>query len=299
MISKRVLMVRPHAFGHNPQTAVNNLFQLKTTRDAVPEKALHEFDTLVTVLQTRGVEVHVVQDTEDPHTPDALFPNNWISFHETGQFFLYPMFAANRRAERKASVLKYVAQQFSSFQRVDLSFYEQEDFFLEGTGSMVLDRDAKIAYACRSPRTYERVLRDFCTLAGYTPCIFDATDLLGYPYYHTNVMMTVTRRHVIVCLDSIVNEVQRQQLKSFIQESKKQLLVITRKQVTSFAGNMLELQGHDVLPLLVMSTQAFLSLTPLQCEQISCYNEIVHCSLSTIEEAGGGSARCMLTEIPG
>jgi len=299
MISKRVLMVRPHAFGHNPQTAVNNLFQLKTTRDAVPEKALHEFDTLVTVLQTRGVEVHVVQDTEDPHTPDALFPNNWISFHETGQFFLYPMFAANRRAERKASVLKYVAQQFSSFQRVDLSFYEQEDFFLEGTGSMVLDRDAKIAYACRSPRTHERVLRDFCTLAGYTPCIFDATDLLGYPYYHTNVMMTVTRRHVIVCLDSIVNEVQRQQLKSFIQESKKQLLVITRKQVTSFAGNMLELQGHDVLPLLVMSTQAFLSLTPLQCEQISCYNEIVHCSLSTIEEAGGGSARCMLTEIPG
>ncbi|MBM3414489.1 MAG: amidinotransferase [Bacteroidetes bacterium] len=292
-------MVRPHAFGHNPQTAVNNLFQLKTTRDAVPEKALHEFDTLVTVLQTRGVEVHVVQDTEDPHTPDALFPNNWISFHETGQFFLYPMFAANRRAERKASVLKYVAQQFSSFQRVDLSFYEQEDFFLEGTGSMVLDRDAKIAYACRSPRTHERVLRDFCTLAGYTPCIFDATDLLGYPYYHTNVMMTVTRRHVIVCLDSIVNEVQRQQLKSFIQESKKQLLVITRKQVTSFAGNMLELQGHDVLPLLVMSTQAFLSLTPLQCEQISCYNEIVHCSLSTIEEAGGGSARCMLTEIPG
>jgi len=299
MISKRVFMVRPHTFGYNPQTAVNNPFQFNITKDAIPESALYEFDTLVKVLQSKGVEVHVVQDTEDPHTPDALFPNNWISFHETGQFFLYPMFAANRRAERKAPVLKYITEQLSFSKGLDLSFYEQQNFFLEGTGSMVLDRDAKIAYACRSPRTHERVLRDFCMLAGYTPCIFDAIDASGYPYYHTNVLMTVTRHHIIMCLESVVSEVQRQQLKSCIQKSKKHLLTISRKQVNAFAGNMLELQGHSILPLLVMSTQAFLSLTPLQSEQLSCYNELVHCALYTIEKVGGGSARCMLAEIPG
>lgn len=299
MISKRVLMVRPFAFGYNPQTAVNNLFQLKTTSEAIAKKALHEFDVLVTILQTKGVEVHVVQDTQDPLTPDALFPNNWISFHETGEFFLYPMFALNRRAERKASVLQYIEQRFSFFKKVDLSYYEQQDFFLEGTGSMVLDRDAKIAYVCRSPRTHERVLNDFCQLAGYTPCIFDAADSAGFPYYHTNVMMAVTNNQVIVCLDSIANDGQRQQLLSFCSESKKQVVTITRNQVSAFAGNMLELQGHGGLPLLVMSTKAYRSLTPLQCEQLSFYNEIVHCALSTIEEAGGGSARCMLAEIPG
>jgi hypothetical protein len=292
-------MVRPFAFGYNPQTAVNNLFQLKTTNEAIAKKALLEFDALVTILQTKGVEVHVVQDTQDPLTPDALFPNNWISFHETGEFFLYPMFALNRRAERKASVLQYVEQRFSFFKKVDLSFYEQQDFFLEGTGSLVLDRNAKIAYVCRSPRTHERVLNDFCQIAGYTPCIFDAADSAGFPYYHTNVMMTVTNNQVIVCLDSIADDRQRQQLLSFCGESKKQVVTITRKQVSAFAGNMLELQGHGGLPLLVMSTKAYRSLTPLQCEQLSVYNEIVHCALSTIEEAGGGSARCMLAEIPG
>lgn len=299
MISNRVLMIRPCAFGYNAQTAVNNLFQVELSGNDVSKKALLEFDGLVRLLKSKGVEVHVVQDTPDPVTPDAVFPNNWISFHEDGQMILYPMFAKNRRAERKASVLRYVEQRFSFFRQIDLSFYEQDEHFLEGTGSMVLDRAAKIAYACRSPRTHDKVLEDFCKRIGYTPCVFDATDQLGNAYYHTNVMMTVTHRLVIICLDSIRHKTDRQRVLSSIETSKKDWLVISQEQVASFAGNMFELQGYGTRPLLVMSTRAFTSLTPLQCEQLSRYNEMIHAPLATIESAGGGSARCMLAEIPG
>jgi len=299
MISNRVLMIRPCAFGYNEQTAVNNVFQVAVSGNDISQRALCEFDELVRLLASKGVEVHIVQDTPDPPTPDAIFPNNWISFHEDGHMVLYPMFARNRRAERKTSVLRYLEQRFSFFQQIDLSFYEQQDKFLEGTGSMVLDRAAKIAYACRSPRTHNKVLEDFCKRIGYTPCVFDATDQLGRAYYHTNVMMTVTHRLVIICLDSIQNEADKKRVLSSIEASKKDWLAISQEQVASFAGNMFELQGHGARPLLVMSTRAFTSLTPLQCEQLSRYNDMIHSSLATIESAGGDSARCMLTEIPG
>ena len=298
MISKRVLMVRPYAFGYNPQTAVNNLFQINLGGDDIPIKARQEFDALVSLLRSKGVEVHVVDDTPDPHTPDAVFPNNWISFHESGQFFLYPLFAPNRRAEKKATVLRYVEQRLSFVKINDLSHYEQQGIFLEGTGSLVLDRDAKIAYACRSPRTHSRVLEDFCQRTGYSACLFDATDTQGHPYYHTNVMMTVTETHVIICMESIVEEEQQQRVLSTIAASEKECLTISREQVNSFAGNMLALQGKGSLPLLVMSTRAFHALTPLQQEVLGRYHELVHSPLATIEEAGGGSARCMLAEIP-
>jgi hypothetical protein len=289
-------MIRPVNFSFNTETAVNNAFQSSAT-DGAQERALAEFNGLVAILRNNGVDVTVIDDTPEPYTPDSIFPNNWISFHEQGLVCLYPMYAANRRPERKPAVLAQLGARFRIDRTLDLSGYEREGVFLEGTGSMVLDRDNKIAYACLSPRTNATVLRDFCTKTGYTAEVFSAVDDNGQEIYHTNVMMCVADRYLVACLDSLPDEMERQHFIKTVRGSGKELIPITLPQMNQFAGNMLQVRNTAGEPLLVMSSQAFDSLSPGQIGKLGGYNRIIHSPLGTIESNGGGSARCMIAEI--
>jgi hypothetical protein len=294
--TSHILMIRPVNFSFNAETAVNNAFQSKATSDPQTQ-ALKEFDQLVQLLRDNDVDVTVIDDTQEPFTPDSIFPNNWISFHDQGLICLYPMFAANRRLERKPAVLQHLSRRFHINQTLDLSKYEEEQLYLEGTGSMVLDRDYKIAYACLSPRTDKTVLLDFCTKTGYTPEIFTAVDGIGQPIYHTNVMMCVADRYVVACLDTLPNPNERDHFISTVSSTGKLLLPITLPQMNRFAGNMLQLHNRAGERLLVMSSQAFHSLTRNQVQQLTAFNRILHSPLHHIETNGGGSARCMMAEI--
>ncbi len=290
-------MIRPVNFGFNAETAVNNAFQVAGYDDAAHEKAAREFDRFVEALRSNGVQVTVVEDTPQPHTPDSVFPNNWISFHHDGTVILYPMFAENRRQERKPHVLEQLAGKFAITHTIDLTRYEREQRFLEGTGSMVLDRDHRIAYACLSPRTSKEVLEAFCQTMNYRPVIFTATDSKGRPIYHTNVMMCVADRYVVICLDSIAAKNERENVIAVIKETGKDVVPITMEQMNRFAGNMLQVHNQQGEKLLVMSSQAYGALTPEQVRQLESYNRIVHAPLDTIETNGGGSARCMMAEV--
>ncbi|MFC0772840.1 citrulline utilization hydrolase CtlX [Terrimonas alba] len=295
--TSHLLMIQPVNFGYNAETAVNNAFQVKSNEADIQQKALTEFGDFVNVLRTNGVEVTVVEDTLLPHTPDSIFPNNWVSFHHDGTLLLYPMYAVNRRAERKEHVLDTITKKFSIAKKIDLSNYENENIFLEGTGSMVLDRDNHIAYACLSPRTNEKVLADFCTKMGYRPVVFNATDGNGQAIYHTNVLMCVADRYVVICLESISDPEQQRMVADTIINSHKKIIAITLHQVNHFAGNMLQVENDKGEKLLVMSTQAYDALTNDQIEELSRYNRIIHSPLTTIETNGGGSARCMMAEV--
>ena len=290
-------MIRPLHFVFNEETAVNNSFQIKGNPDKVTENAVREFDAFVLVLQSAGVDVTVVEDSPDPHTPDAIFPNNWISFHESGVYCLYPMFAPNRRKERKAEVLNIIREKFHYSQLVDFTGYESKNLFLEGTGSMVLDRDKRIAYACISPRTDQLVLQDFCKKMKYRSVVFHATDESGLPIYHTNVMMCVADRYVVICLDCIQDTDEKKLVEETILSSGKEIIRISLSQMNQFAGNMLQLENDRREKILVMSTAAWSSLLPEQKENLLQYNRVVHASLQNIESNGGGSARCMIAEI--
>ena len=290
-------MIRPLHFVFNEETAVNNSFQIKGNPDKVTENAVREFDAFVLVLQSAGVDVTVVEDSPDPHTPDAIFPNNWISFHESGVYCLYPMFAPNRRKERKAEVLNIIREKFHYSQLVDFTGYESKNLFLEGTGSMVLDRDKRIAYACISPRTDQLVLEDFCKKMKYRSVVFHATDESGLPIYHTNVMMCVADRYVVICLDCIQDTDEKKLVEETILSSGKEIIRISQSQMNQFAGNMLQLENDRKEKILVMSTAAWSSLLPEQKENLLQYNRVVHASLQNIESNGGGSARCMIAEI--
>ena len=305
--TSHLLMIRPVNFSFNAETAVNNAFQVAPaegqTAGAPPaahdaqQQALKEFEDFVALLRDNGVDVTVIDDTPDPYTPDSIFPNNWVSFHEQGLVCLYPMYAANRRLERKPWILQELGRAFRIGQTLDFSGYEPEGLFLEGTGSMVLDREQKIAYACLSPRTDKAVLLDFCEKTGYTPEIFTAVDDQGRAIYHTNVMMCVADRYIVVCLDSLPVPAERQHLTDTIRSGGKELIPISLEQINHFAGNMLQVHNDKGERLLVMSSQAYASLSPGQIEQLSTYNRILHSPLTTIETNGGGSARCMMAEI--
>jgi hypothetical protein len=295
--TSHILMIRPVNFGFNAETAVNNAFQVAGADEAAQEKAAKEFDDLVALLRQHGVDVLVVNDTPEPYTPDSIFPNNWISFHDNGTILLYPMFAVNRRQERKPQVLQQIKDQFAVQNTIDLSSYEQDELFLEGTGSMVLDRDHQIAYACLSPRTNQQVLSDFCKKMQYRPVLFTAIDATGKAIYHTNVMMCVADRYVVICLDSISSPNERAAVENTIGKTGKELIPISIDQMNHFAGNMLQVQNKNGEKLLVMSLQAYQSLTPAQVQQLNGYNRIVYAPLTTIETNGGGSARCMMAEI--
>jgi len=290
-------MIRPVSFGFNAETAVNNAFQVKSNETDVQQNALKEFDNFVIVLQNNGVDVTVAEDTAIPHTPDSIFPNNWVSFHHDGSLLLYPMYAVNRRAERKEHVLKKINEKFTVTKKIDFSSYEAKDIFLEGTGSMVLDRDIRIAYACLSPRTNEKLLAEFCRQMNYEPVVFDASDGNGHAIYHTNVLMCVADKYVVICLESITAPDQKQLVSETIINSNKKIVAITLHQMNHFAGNMLQVENDKGEKLLVMSSQAYEALTIEQVQELNRYNRIIHSPLSTIETNGGGSARCMMAEV--
>ncbi len=292
-----LLMIKPVNFSFNAETAVNNAFQQANTDADTQERSLKEFNDFVALLRKNGIDVTVVDDTPEPYTPDSIFPNNWISFHADGSIVLYPMFAANRRQERKQHVLDHIANKFTVKAKTDLSPYEKEGLFLEGTGSMVLDRDKKIAYACLSPRTDKTVLESFCQAKGYTPVSFTATDGKGQAIYHTNVLMCVADKYVVICLDAIPDAGERAAVEKTITETGKTIIPITLDQMNHFAGNMLQVKNEAGKQFLVMSSQAYESLTPNQVNSLHSFNAILHSPLYTIEKNGGGSARCMMAEI--
>ncbi len=295
--TSKVLMIRPLHFVYNAETAVNNSFQIKGDQENLTEKAVAEFDAFVNVLRTQGVDVTVVEDSPLPHTPDAIFPNNWISFHSDRVYCLYPMFAPNRRKERKEEVISVIRNKFHYDRLIDLTGYESKNLFLEGTGSMVLDREKRMAYACLSPRTDLDVLRDFCSKLNYEPVVFHASGDDGQAIYHTNVMMCVADLFVVICLDSIPDPAEKKYISETILNSGKEIIPISIDQMNHFAGNMLQLENNNGEKILVMSSAAWDALFEEQKEKLTKYNRVLHSSLQQIETNGGGSARCMIAEI--
>lgn len=295
--TSHILMIRPVDFKFNEQTAANNKFQVASETQGVQAQALKEFDGFVELLRQNDVDVTVVDDTLQPETPDSIFPNNWVSFHEDGSVYLYPMFSENRRLERRKEILDGLNTRFEVNHVSDLSFYEMQHAFLEGTGSMVLDRANKIAYACLSVRTDEEVLDNFCMLTGYEPVAFQAVDSDNFPIYHTNVMMCIGDRFAVICLDSIRNPDERLQVSISLKGSGKEIIEISLGQMNKFAGNMLQVANAAGESFLVMSEQAYLSLNTEQIVSLEQYSRIIYAPLYTIEKNGGGSARCMLAEI--
>ena len=300
--SSHLLMIEPVSFRYNEETAKNNYYQkhLKTFSLAeVQMNALKEFNAFVKILEQNGVNVHVIQDTIDPDTPDSIFPNNWVSFHQDGRVALYPMCAENRRTERRPDILEKLREKgFEISSVVDFSGYESEQLFLEGTGSMILDRQNKICYAALSIRTDAGVAQEFCKEFGYDLVCFTANQTHNderLPIYHTNVMMCIADRYAIVCMDTIDNENERKMIETCIKKSGKELIEISEEQKERFAGNMLQVEGNQTF--LVMSSSAYNSLTKDQIQKIESFNPIIHSDLNTIEACGGGSARCMMAEV--
>ena len=299
-----ILMIRPVAFRMNEQTAVNNYYQ-KVLDGLLPAtvnaKAQQEFDAFVEKLTAVGVDVTVVEDTLNPDTPDSVFPNNWISFHENGDVALYPMFAENRREERREDILDILEDKgFVINNIVDYTSAEEDGFFLEGTGSLLLDRTNAKAYCALSPRADEELFIEFCEDFDYAPVIFEAFQTVGSErklIYHTNVMMCLGETFAVICADCIDDKKERKMVLENLKENGKEVVLITEAQMNNFAGNMLEVRGANDKRYLVMSTAAHQSLTPKQMEQLEKHAEILSSSLDTIEACGGGSARCMMAEI--
>ncbi|MFB9844764.1 citrulline utilization hydrolase CtlX [Mucilaginibacter ginsenosidivorans] len=293
-----ILMIRPVNFGFNEQTAGSNAFQNRNAeQEQVQARALKEFDNIVSVLCENGVDVIVVDDTSEPHTPDSIFPNNWVSFHGDGNVFLYPMMAENRRLERREDIIMRLEDRFNVKHVVDLSRFEHEHKFLEGTGSMVLDRENKIAYACLSPRTDKEVLDVFCKESGFKPVLFHAVDENAMDIYHTNVLMCVGSGFVVICLESIKDNGEKEQLLNSFKKTKKQVIDISFDQMNHFAGNMLEVENKLGESLVVMSKSAWNSLNYDQKAILSSFSKPVYADINTIESNGGGSARCMMAEV--
>lgn len=300
-----ILMIRPVAFRMNEQTAVNNYYQ-KVLDGLSPEtvnaRAQEEFDTFVNKLKMVGIDVTVVQDTVTPDTPDSIFPNNWISFHESGDVVLYPMFAENRREERREDILEILEDKgflISDF-ITDYTAAEEDGFYLEGTGSLLLDRENGKAYCALSPRADEELFIEFCEDFEFTPVIFEAFQTVNGErklIYHTNVMMCLGATYAVICADCIDDKKERKMVLDSLRGDEKEVILITEAQVNNFAGNMLELKGTDDRRYLVMSKSAHQSLTKKQIAQLEEHVTILSSSLDTIEACGGGSARCMMAEI--
>ena len=299
-----ILMIRPVAFRMNEQTAVNNYYQKVIdglSPSTVNEKAQAEFDTFVNKLRMVGVDVTVVEDTLSPDTPDSIFPNNWISFHENGMVALYPMFAENRRLERREEILDLLEDKgFVVDEIMDYTSAEDDGFFLEGTGSLLLDRANGKAYCALSPRADEELFIEFCEDFDFAPIVFEAFQTVNGErklIYHTNVMMCIGDTFAVICADSIDDKKERKMVLDNLKADEKEIILITEEQVNNFAGNMLEVVGADERRFLIMSTSAYQSLTKKQIAQLEEHITILHSSLDTIEACGGGSARCMMAEV--
>ena len=296
-----LLMIEPVAFGFNAETAANNYFQIEQKGADIQEKALAEFNNFVEQLRNHGINVITIQDTLQPHSPDSIFPNNWVSFHADGTVNLFPMFAINRRVERRQDILDQIKEQGFVINSVeDLSHFENEEKYLEGTGSIIFDHDYKIAYGSVSLRLDEGLFREFCEKINYTPIVFHSFQNVGIdrlPIYHTNVMMCVAEQFVVICLDCIDDELEREKVQEVIKSTEKELIEISEEQMQQFAGNMLQVQNTEGKQFLVMSQTAYKSLNKEQISKIEKHCEIIYADLETIETNGGGSARCMLAEI--
>ena len=300
-LASSVLMIRPARFESNPLTAESNKFQGKTSASPAEQHAaaLQEFDGLVASLRDKGIDVVVVDDTAEPHTPDSIFPNNWVSFHADGRVVLYPMEARNRRTERRLDVIESLGseQGFYVSEIVDLSHHESVEQYLEGTGSLVLDRVNRIAYACLSTRTQLDVLGDFAQRMDYDVVAFDAVDREGAPIYHTNVLMSIGETIAVICDESIARDDQRAAVLERLQETGHEIVTLDYDQLDAFAGNMLELRSASGQCLIAMSQQAYDSLSDSQLATLSANAEILTVPIDTIESSAGGSVRCMLAEI--
>lgn len=294
-----VMMVRPAAFGWNPQTALTNRFQVAPPECDLQSRATVEFDGLAAGLAAAGVEVHALADRPDPPCPDALFPNNWVSLHADGTAVLYPMLAPNRRLERRPELLTELAQRggFRIRRLVDLTHHEAEGRCLEGTGSVVFDHSSRVAYACLSPRSDANVLRELCAEIGYQPVAFNATGPAGAPVYHTNVMLAIGRRFAVICAEAV--EVgERGAILERLAASGRRVEVIDASQMAAFAGNLLELRTGSGGSVLAISARGFASLAPVARERLAdCVDRVVAAPVPTIEDTGGGSVRCMIAEV--
>jgi hypothetical protein len=299
--TNNIMMIEPVLFNYNSETAVNNYYQsndLTLSNEKVQQKARDEFSEFVSLLRSKGVNVFVFKDTIEPHTPDSIFPNNWISLHQNGEVFLFPMFAKNRRAERRLDIISKLKNNFNVTKINSLTYYENQNIYLEGTGSMIFDRVNKICYAARSLRTNEIVLEDFCSQIKYKLVVFSAfqdANNKRLEIYHTNVMMCVANNYAVVCLDSIDSNTERLNVVNSLSKTKKEIIEISEYQANQFAGNMLQVTGDQ--DYLVMSKTAYDSLNKSQIEQITSFNDIIYANLDIIEKCGGGSARCMMAEI--
>jgi hypothetical protein len=296
-----ILMVRPANFAFNAETAANNAFQSRDQDMSAVEMrqhALREFDEMVKRLRDAGVDVIVIEDTPDPVRPDAVFPNNWVTFHQEGWVVTYPMFAPTRRLERREDVIDTVSGQgFHASGRVHFESAEAESRFLEGTGSIIFDHVHRLAYACLSPRTDAGLLEELCRKIGYEKVVFHAVDAKGQDIYHTNVMMALGETFVVICLDSVRDAGERAMLEARFRETGKAVVDISLEQMNSFAGNMLQVRNTAGETLLVMSEQAYRSLTPAQIRDLEAHTRLLYSPINTIEHYGGGSARCMMAEV--
>ena len=298
-----ILMIEPIAFGFNVQTAANNYFQQNdnSAAEEIQKKALQEFIAMVEKLRSKNIDVIVVKDTAQPHTPDSIFPNNWVSFHANGSVVLYPMFAENRRLERREDILNRIQSAgYQINEIVDFSSSEKENVFLEGTGSMIFDRENNVAYAALSQRTDEKLFFKFCEKMNFAPVAFSAFQTVGnerLPIYHTNVMMCVGDKYAVICLDTIDKNEEKEVVKSVLEKTQKTIVEISEAQMHSFAGNMLQVENTEGEKFLVMSQTAYNSLNSKQLEVLQSFNEIISVEIPTIEKYGGGSARCMMAEV--
>lgn len=303
-ITNTVLMIRPKKFRANEQTMVNNYYQQKEKSllpNTIHKQALDEFDAFVNTLTKNGIEVIIVPELENTDTPDAIFPNNWISFHEDKTVAIYPMFAENRRLERREDILEIIENKgFLIDNIVDYTSAEEDELFLEGTGSIILDRKNNKAYCALSPRADEDLFIEFCEDFEYTPIIFTANQTVNgkrEAIYHTNVMMCIAETFAVICLDAIDDKKERKNVVKHLKEDKKQVILISENQINQFAGNMLQVKNKKGKSFLVMSKSAYESLNQNQINQIKKHTNIIYSDLSTIEKNGGGSARCMMAEV--
>ena len=297
--SNNIFLIKPANFGYNAETAKSNAFQNKMTKDSevISQNAIQEFENMAQKLSEKGINVLVIEDSKYPIKPDAIFPNNWGSFHSDGTVVIYPMLAKNRREEKRKEILELIQEKFKIKEIINLSSNEEKNIFLEGTGSIIFDHTSKIAYACLAPRTNKELFLQTSKTLGYKPVYFYSYDRFGKEIYHTNVMMNVGNGYAVICLESIADENEKQRVTESIESSGKEIIDISFDQMSSFCGNMLELEIQEGKNILAMSQSAFNRLTLTQKNTLEVYCELFPIKIDTIEGIGGGSVRCMISEI--
>ena len=300
-VTSQLLMVRPANFSSNKETIETNKFQNDITPDSknnIQAQALSEFDKMVKLLRDHGISVIDIDDIQELENTDAVFPNNWVSFHQDNTVVLYPMMAHSRRAEKRYDILEYLAkyQSFKIDRVIDMSYLEEDNHFLEGTGSMIFDRVNKTVFACKSSRTSLEALEIFCRDMGYNPIVFEAI-IDNYPIYHTNVMMSLGKNTAFLCSESIKDEADSLLIKNYFRDLEKNIIEISPQQMNNFAGNVIEVENTKGVSHIIMSEKAYQALEHKQLDSINSVSNIIAIPLETIERYGGGSARCMVAEI--